>query len=196
LRGAYLLSRRWTYEKLAEKYKVRQQRVIAIITLQEMEQRMRDEGFCDDEMSKVYNECHGETYETGGGERNRVLIPSYPRFEIVDELGPHDDDGVDLLMKKSEEYSEMQEKQMVKEFVTRVKFNAGLVAEGLIRKPRRYTAPRRPKGGFQFVVTTLGKGKGEAFVAEPDGTHRKLNSDEAFFAEQKKPIPRRKAHHA
>lgn len=74
---------RWSVPQIAELFRVRQQRVMAIIALKELEMSKREAGEelfeeLHEDMEHVY-ECYEER---GTFERHVVLLPTKPAFEV------------------------------------------------------------------------------------------------------------------
>lgn len=154
---------------------------------------------------------------TGSGERHIVTVPSYPAYaqadsaavmsrleaavgkpssEITDaDLTPEIAQqvlGVKPHSVVEEELAASEEANLVEEFKRALDFNMGNTGTDISRGNRRHAAPKRPDEGWSLAVTPLGPNAAEAYIAQPDGTRRPLNPDEALLAERKTPRPRRK----
>ena len=181
----------WSVEALATKYRVRLQRVGAILALKKREEAAveANETLYHDIEADV--EAMSGAVDVGSGERHVSDVPTMPRFQLVGAL----ETGRDAKPKKFIEASvlaKQQEKVLVKEFFERMEFNMGERAPGLIRGNRRKHAPPRPEGGYALHVTPLGDEAAEPYIAYKNGTRRPLNEDEAEHARQKTPKRRRR----
>lgn len=212
---------KYSPEKLADIFKIRVQRVLAIIRLKAEEEK---EG---ENLSPFSKEFAGKmeavlkcTETIGSGEKHYVTLPSYPAYVDVkeedviagletvlgkkaEEMQPEDitkDIALKAIGVKSIEDSEdavaaKEEKHLVEEFKMRLDYNLGIIGKSLSRKSRRRSAPVRPKEGWSLVVNPVGKEtkqKHQIYVAMPDGSQRELNEDEKLHVERKTPRPRRK----
>jgi len=181
----------WDVAALASKYRVRQQRVGAILALKRNEEKMVEAGevLYHDLESGV--EAAAGAVDIGSGERHISDVPTMPRFQVVSAF----ERGRDAKPKKFIEATELakqQEKVLVQEFFERLEYNMGVRGPGLIRANRRTHAPRRPKEGYALHVTPLGDKSAEPYIAYKDGTRRPLNEDEREHRRQKTPKPRRR----
>lgn len=183
---------RWTAAALAKKWKVREQRVLAILALKELEAEAEANGeHLDWELEKAAEEWFGPA-SIGTGERHVRVVPRAPKFEVYpdglpDELVPKaaDAEDADALAKK-------EEAMLVAEFKEALDFNLGRTGKSISRKNRFAHPPKRPEGGWSIVFTPLGKTDRKAFVSEPGGAHRDPNADEQLLLDRRKPKPRRK----
>ena len=213
---------KWSVEELAKVYKIRQQRVMAILALKEMEAK---ENLLDDPeanaRAKAYDEKYGNYAMTGSGERHYVNIPSFPNYleldekEVIRKVAEKTGKSVEQIVEEGltpeaafkilglktkeeieEELAVKEEETLIKEFKAALDFNLGKTGTGISRQSLKKSAPRRPSEGWSFVVTPLGnnaKEKNEKpYVAQPDGNIRPLNESEALHIERKTPKPRRR----
>jgi len=206
---------------LAEIFRVREQRVLAILRLKaEAEADPVSKEPKAKEIRKLMEHVLQAKKAIGSGERHIVEIPSYPAYAKVQEkdiisglekvLGKSANDikpeeitrevahkavGIKPVEEIEEEVAARQEKGLVEEFRLKLDYNLGLVATTISRDSRRTKAPTRPKEGWSLVVNPVGKetkAKHQVYVAQPDGSRRELTEDEKFYIERKKPRPRRK----
>ncbi|CAI5522360.1 unnamed protein product [Closterium sp. Naga37s-1] len=105
----------WSVARLAREYRVRQQRVHAILWLKDLEKKMEEEQGkpLDDSIAKEFEKQHG-SYDKAVGERHVKIYPS----EAVDSL-PEGPERVKLLLQESEK----EEMWKLDEFVKRMEFN-------------------------------------------------------------------------
>ncbi|CAI5508501.1 unnamed protein product [Closterium sp. Naga37s-1] len=105
----------WSVARLAREYRVRQQRVHAILWLKNLEKKMEEEQGkpLDDSIAKEFEKQHG-SYDKAVGERHVKIYPS----EAVDSL-PEGPERVKLLLQESEK----EEVWKLDEFVKRMEFN-------------------------------------------------------------------------
>ncbi|CAI5495718.1 unnamed protein product [Closterium sp. Naga37s-1] len=105
----------WSVARLAREYRVRQQRVHAILWLKDLEKKMEEEQGkpLDDSIPKEFEKQHG-SYDKAVGERHVKIYPS----EAVDSL-PEGPERVKLLLQESEK----EEVWKLDEFVKRMEFN-------------------------------------------------------------------------
>ena len=212
-------STKYSVEALAKAFKIRQQRVMAILALKELEAASPDAQ--DPELEELRNRMEGAVWgcheATGSGERHIVTVPSYPAYaeadiqsvmsrleaavgksasEIQDEdLTPEIAQQVLGIKPHSlveEDLAAAEEANLIEEFKRAIEFNMGKAGSTVSRKNRRHAAPKRPEEGWSLAVTPLGPGAGVPYIAQPDGTRRELNIDEALLVERKTPKPRRK----
>lgn len=213
---------KYSVEHLAKTFKIRQQRVMAILALQEIEETYEWKSKEEEEMAEKYRKYMEEEvfqcYETvGADEKHIVDLPSYPTYATVDaetasrrleevlgkpaaeiseeEITPEicrQVIGVKSIEELEEEIAEREEDMMVREFKERLDYNMGKIGKSLQRKKGKRFAPKRPEEGWSLVVTPLGEKKEDHYVAMPDGSKRELNEDEMLLIERKTPKPRRK----
>ncbi|CAI7871018.1 unnamed protein product [Closterium sp. NIES-53] len=156
----------WSVARLAREYRVRQQRVHAILWLKDLEKKMEEEQGkpLDDSIAKEFEKQHG-SYDKAVGERHVKIYPS----EAVDSL-PEGPERVKLLLQESEK----EEVWKLDEFVKRMEFNKKQMADGSVKV--NAMERRRPPNGWTYLVEELGeagrrgRGGGYRFVVEP-GKH-------------------------
>ncbi|KAG0584093.1 hypothetical protein KC19_3G184500 [Ceratodon purpureus] len=177
-----------TIDRLAKEYRIRKQRVHAIVWLKDIEkQEEATQGSPLDKDIEEYFERIDGTYEAADGERHVKIRRTSP---LVKNSAAEDGEGPDW-----DELSAKEDAMMLYDFERRMSFNkkqiAGMVKTNIISR-------RRPPGGWSYLVEELGeqgkRGKrgGKRFVAEPDGTRRGLNELEKEFLKRESLIPRRK----
>ncbi|CAI5485072.1 unnamed protein product [Closterium sp. Yama58-4] len=112
----------WSVARLAREYRVRQQRVHAILWLKDLEKKMEEEQGkpLDDSIAKEFEKQHG-SYDKAVGERHVKIYPS----EAVDSL-PEGPERMKLLLQESEK----EEMWKLDEFVKRMEFNKKQMADG------------------------------------------------------------------
>lgn len=177
-----------TIDRLAKEYRIRKQRVHAIVWLVDIEkQEEATQGSPLDKDIEEYFERIDGTFEAADGERHVKIRRTCP---VVKNLAAEDDEGPDW-----DELSAKEVEMMLYEFERRMSFNkkqiAGMINTDIISR-------RRPSVGWSYLVEELGeqgkRGKrgGKRFVSEPDGTRRGLNELEKEFLKRESLIPRRK----
>ncbi|KAG0598286.1 hypothetical protein M758_12G061200 [Ceratodon purpureus] len=177
-----------TVDRLAKEYRIRKQRVHAIVWLKDIEkQEEAAQGSPLEKDIEEYFERIDGTYEASDGERHVKIRRTSP---LIKNSAAEDGEGPDW-----DELSAKEDEMMLHEFERRMSFNklqiAGMVKTNIISR-------RRPPGGWSYLVEELGeqgkRGKrgGKRFVAEPDGTRRGLNDLEKEFLKRESLIPRRK----
>jgi hypothetical protein len=181
----------WSVDALAAKYRVRKQRVGAILALKRREEEAVKANRTLFHDTEAAMERASGSVDIGTGERHVADVPTMPQFQTVSAF----DHGRDAKPKRFVEASELarkQERVLVREFFERLEYNVGERGQGLRRVSRRASAPPRPEGGYALHVTPLGDTNIEPYVAYKDGTQRPLNDDEAEHARQKTPKRRRR----
>jgi len=181
----------WTVERLAEYYRIRQQRVMAIITLREMREEDAKNGFeLDYGFENYANKETGTNKRRGSGEAHVKAMPSQPRYVFLSE--EEKNDYVDIETRLLQD-SALEEEKLVAEFKERLEFNTFKRGKDLERRVSRHkTAPRRPKEGWTFVVKPLDANGAEPFAVEPSGKRRDLTESEQVFQDRQKGRPRPK----
>ncbi|XP_024361578.1 protein GAMETE CELL DEFECTIVE 1, mitochondrial [Physcomitrium patens] len=177
-----------TIDRLAKEYRIRKQRVHAIIWLKDIEkQEEAAQGSpLDTDIEEYFARIDG-TYEAADGERHVKIRRTSP---TIKNSAAEDGEGPDW-----DELSAKEDEMMLHEFERRMSFNKKQIA-GMIKTD--IVSRRRPPGGWSYLVEELGeKGKrgkrgGKRFVAEPDGSRRGLNELEKEFLKRESLIPRRK----
>ncbi|KAK9829019.1 hypothetical protein WJX72_003438 [[Myrmecia] bisecta] len=177
---AYHKDQKMPSEQLAEMFRVRQQRILAIIALKELEEQARagGEALADDLQEGMEGEggfCPADEV-VGTGERHYKLV--YNADGNVDEAA-------------SNRAAAREEAELVAEFADRLQYNLGKVGGGIVRHSRKAKAPVRPEEGWSLVVRPL-EGGAKPYVAQADGGRRELTHDEQLYLERMKPKPRRK----
>lgn len=211
--------KRYTVDALARAFKVRRQRVLAILALKELEAGDPEAGSEEAEAVRRGMEegVWGCFEPTGSGERHVVTVPSYPAYAQADpskilsrleavvgkpaaEIGEADLTpavaeavlGVLPQGRLEEELAAAEEAAMEGEFKAALDYNMGRTGAGLARAGRKTKARARPEGGWPLLVKPLGGGDEEPYVATPDGEKRELSPDEALEVERQTPRPRRR----
>lgn len=185
----------WTVQKLAQEYRIRQQRVHAILWLKEVERDMEEENGgepLDDSIQKTFDEWHDATVVKAVGERHIKMYPTPQPPELAEEEK----------LKQLFEESDKEEAWKVEEFVKRMTFNKKqysslrLQMDSVVKVNK--LSRRRPAEGWSYLVEELGedakRGKrgGRRFVVQGDGSKRSLNDLEKEFLEREAPRPRRR----
>eukprot|EP00897_Mesotaenium_endlicherianum_P005551 jgi/Mesen1/5023/ME000025S04426 len=177
--------RRYTVEKLARDYKIRQQRVHAIILLKEIEKKWEKEqrNPLDSEIEREVEKNQG-TVMKAAGERHWKM--NFETSQVEDEDASH---------RRLREESDKEELYKVQDFVLRISFNKKQMDDVLkVDKLER----RRPPEGWSYVVEELGSegrrgfGGGKRVIAQPDGTHRALSELDKEFLRRETRKPRRR----
>ena len=184
---------RWlrrTPKKLATRYKIRQQRVMAILALKDIERQWEAKGYnLFDDLAEDIEAGSGVVQE-GVGEKHYVFENPEPSFEVIHDGLP--ESRRPAAAASAQGRAEAQEEMRVAEFAERLAINMGRLAAGLWKPSRARVAPPRPKEGWSLLVTPLGEQRAP-FVATPDGTPRELTQTEAEYQAIRKVKPRRLA---
>lgn len=213
---------RYSAGALAKEFRLREQRVMAILALKEQEAAAKAEGKVPEGAEELRelmeDEIWGCREATGAGERHFVNLPSYPAYKELDTdkvmsrleavLGRPIDEiseedltpevaqsvlGVKSAAQWEEDLAAKEERHLVEEFKAALDFNLGRSGQGISRDSRRTVALTRPEEGWSLVVTPLGKGVGEGpYVATPQGKRRELTGDEQLLVKRKTPKRRRR----
>lgn len=180
--------RGWTAAQLAQHFRIRQQRAAAILALKEREHLTREAGgHLYTDLQDGFDELHSADEIIGSGERNHVVLPSYPNYK---ELTEEDADRLAALLEKrlgkrfddiqledmtpevtqellaaagvskeavEEELAMREEEHAVAEFRQALEFNLGKTGTSLHRDSRKTHPPTRPAEGWSLLVTPLGK---------------------------------------
>ena len=188
---------KYSVKELAKMIKIREQRVMAILALKELEEA--DPYASTQEAEEVRRGIEEGVYQcveaTGSGEKYVVTVPSYPAYAEVDAskvlaklekvLGKRVEEmeegevtrevveevlGIKGQEGLEEELAGKEDAMMIEEFTRALDFHMGRVGAGLVRGNRGTKAPRRPTEGWSLVVTPLGrdKGKGEGEGGEEE----------------------------
>lgn len=213
---------KYTPERLAEIFRIRQQRVLAILRLKEIadkDEQIKSDPIAQQSSTLMQNVLRCDQ-GIGSNEKHHVSLPSFPEYAQIRQedvvpalekaLGKSIEDitteditpelskeilGIKSLEEQEEVVAAREEANLVEEFQRKLDFNLGLIGKTISRESRRTKAPMRPKEGWSLVVTPIGKEsklKHERYIATPDGTQRKLNEDEELYMERKTPRRRRK----
>ncbi|KAK9833661.1 hypothetical protein WJX74_002119 [Apatococcus lobatus] len=182
---------------LAKLFRVRQQRVMAIIALKQMEAEAEESGLLkegeEDELQILMeNEVYDCTESQGVGERNVVTTASYPvqaeDGTVLGDMPEH----LAAMARKDLATAARNEKQLVKEFKYNLAYNTGKLGAGVGRGSRKSQLPKRPKQGWTLVVRRKGrKGIAGSYVAAPDGSQREPNADETLLLMRATPKKRK-----
>lgn len=178
-----------TVDRLAKEYRIRKQRVQAIVWLKDIEKEEEAQAGSplDDEIEQGFERVHG-TYEAADNERHVKIRRTGPMLKKSPEEEEESSSYWD-------EISAKEDSMLLDEFERRMSFNKKQIA-GMFQTEVR--SRRRPPGGWTYVIEELGeegkRGKrgGRRFVSEPDGTHRGLNDIEKEFLKRESGRPRRR----
>ena len=181
----------WTVDALASKYRVRKQRIGAILALKKREEAaVRENETLYHEVEAAMERVTGSV-DVGAGERHVYDAPTMPQFQTVSAF-EHGRSAKPKRFIEAAELAKQQERVLVREFFERLDFNMGEIAPGLRRVRGKGRAPPRPAGGYALHVTPLGDSTLDPYVAYRDGTQRPLNDDERELARQQTPRRRRR----
>jgi hypothetical protein len=181
---------KYSTENLAKTYMVREQRIMAILSLKRREAEWIKNGKeLDYDLEARFEAVFG-TSERGAGEQYYVDVPTYPSFEVL--TAEEANERTPGLKVDPEKLAMREERELVRAFKEKLDYNTGVIGASLKKASRRTHAAKRPKGGFGLLVTPLGKDAPEPYVAEADGTKRPLNDDEEVFRRQRTIKPRRR----
>ena len=183
--------------RLASDFKLRHQRVMAILALKKIQYEAETKGTQPTfpGLTAAFEELHGSA-DIGKDDRHIRIVPSLPKFQVIPQ-GTSPERMKQLLPKffSPEEESMREEKLLVKQFKAALEYNLGIVAPGLNRKGRFKHPGKRPEGGWGLMVIPMvennskkvnkrAKREGwsnvpeKPYVAYPDGTKRDINEDE------------------
>lgn len=175
----------WTVARLAREYRVREQRVHAILWLkgdEKVQEKARGVPL-DKNIEKEFERVYG-AFPKGAGERHW-------RHDFERREGESEEDA----MRRLRDESDREEVMKLDEFVTRFTFNTKQMA-GEVKSSKMER--RRPPEGWSYLVEELGsagvrgKGGGTKSVALPDGTRRRLTELEKDFLRRETRRPRRR----
>lgn len=190
----------FSVEHLAKKFRIRPQRVMAIIALKEMETKAIEEGKITRQESDAINEGIdkelGANYGEGTGERAYPHVATYPKFEYVtpEEAAQQPDDGIDPVEALREKLAAKHEVGAIQEFKDRLDFAMGRVGSSLKRGRRKRREIHAGTGKSTILIKPLGRDqKYEPWVATPDGSTRTITEDEELLLKRKTPKPRKKS---
>ena len=197
---------KWTVERLAEKFGVRQQRVMAILALRRLRAADVAAGRpLNEDFEKAMRAARGSTVAKASGEAHVKAAPSYPKYTIVPE-GP---DGKPLALfsalrqdgkggaaaakkKKGPLTSEAEEAALVREFRANLDYNSQKTGTELLQGSRRRQPATRPSKGWTFVVRYMGEER-EPEAFEPESNKpRALTPSETTLHLRQKSRPRRR----
>jgi hypothetical protein len=200
----------WDVARLAEQYRIRQQRVMAILALKKIQQRhLRDGKPTFPDLEAAFEELHGSE-DRGSGERHFHIVPSLPKFQVVPAHTSEEELAKILPPFVSDaEKAEREERELVRTFRENLRFNLGEDAPSLNRRGRIKKPGKRPEGGYGLMVIPMvnddskkaharARREGRVirperpYVASRDGTRRALNEDEEIMLRRRRSKPRRK----
>ena len=200
----------WDVPRLAEQYKIRQQRVMAILALKKLQQTQLSEGKeTFPHLEAAWEEIHGSE-DRGSGEKHFRIEPELPKFRVVHaNATPEELDMILPKYRSPEAKAEEEERVLVKRFKENLAYNMGEVAPSLNRRGRIRRPHARPVGGWGLMVVpmvdsnskkTHARAKREGwrveadapYVAYPDGTKREANADEKVMFARRRSRPYRK----
>ena len=183
---------RWNVAALAEHFAIRRERVLAILALNRLEKEAIQKGRPHfPELRELARKAYGPGYPKGNGEKHIALVRTYPKYEL---LTPEEAEKIkvpnidDVIAKKSKE----EEDLLVEEFKERLEFNTGVTGKTISRESRFVRAPKRPDGGWNFVVKPLGKNAPPPYVGMPDGSQREPTEDEKLYIKRNTPKARKR----
>jgi len=200
----------WGVPQLAEQYRVRQQRVMAILALKKIQQvHLNAQKQTFPHLEAAWEELHGSE-DRGTGEKHVRIVPELPKFQVVHADTTQEE--LDLILPKfvsSEDRAEKEERVLVRQFKDALAYNMKETAPSLNRTGRLRRPPSRPIGGWGLMVVpmvesnskkTHARAKREGwtvqadapFVAYPDGTKREINDDEKVMFARRRNRPVRK----
>ena len=156
---------KWTPERLAGEFGVRQQRVLAILALRRLREGDAARGReLHEEFEQGMRAAWGPTVPKATGETHVKAAPSYPMYEVVPEGpggealptgggGNHAGGGAAEKPKgKGPLTSEAEEAALVREFRQNLDYNSQKTGADLRQGSRRRQPPARPEGGWTVVV--------------------------------------------
>ncbi|KAJ7275145.1 hypothetical protein O6H91_Y393100 [Diphasiastrum complanatum] len=190
-------------DKLAADYRIRKQRLHAILWLKEIEKKGEEEleHPLEDDIEKDLEELFTPRVSSTvkpldsaiHGEKH-VRVPStYPKYEAKPEGW---EGNIKSEAQMQAQLSAKEEQMLVEEFEQRMNFNKKQIA-GFVRN--HIMSRRRPVDGWSYMVEELGLERkrgtsgGHRFAVEPDGTRRKVNDLEKDFLGREKVRPRRRS---
>ena len=201
----------WDVSRLAEQYKIRQQRVMAILALKKIQQQHLSDTkkTTYPHLEAAWEEIHGSE-DRGTGEKHVRIVPELPRFQVVSAgTTPEELDKILPKYQSPEAKAEKEEVILVKRFKDNLSYNMKETAPSLNRTGRIRRPHKRPVGGWGLMVVPMvesnskktharAKREGwrveadEPYVAYPDGTRREVNDDEKVMFQRRKSRPFRK----
>ena len=200
----------WDVPALAERYRIRQQRVMAILALKQIQHDTVKAGQPTyPHLEAAFEQIHGSEH-VGSGERHVRVVPTLPNFAVV-PAGTPEHELREILPKyqTDEQRAANEEKELVRQFRANLEYNTGAAGPGLNRKGRYKHPSGRPKGGYGLLVVPLADDNGKKararakregrsikppkpYVAYADGTKRDLNEDEEVMMRRRKVMPFRR----
>lgn len=172
--------------RLAEIFRIREQRAMAIIRLKQLEENDRIEAGEQDPVaekaSRVMERALQCAQGMGADEKHHVELPSFPAYaqigsdavipalervlqKSIEDISVEDitaDVAKQVFGTKSLQEMECivaarEERHLVEEFKEKLDYNLGITGQTISRQSRRTKTPRRPKEGWSLVVTPIGK---------------------------------------
>lgn len=200
----------WDVPALAEQYKIRQQRVMAILALKKIQREHETTGKPTfPGLEAAFEEIHGSE-DRGTGEKNHYVVPELPKFQVVPaNTTPEQLKEILPPYYSAEERARRNERELIRKFRDNLAYNTREAAPSLNREGRIRHPGKRPKGGWGLMVIpmvesnstkTRARAKREGwrnkpekpYVAFPDGSRRDVNGDEEVMLRRRKPRPFRK----
>ena len=193
--------------ELAKRFKVSEQRVLAIIALGELRDRYYAENGgdgvappLDESLNVGMQKWFGSVYDEGDGEKHLEMKTSEPRFRIGDMVfGNLALSSKEAAAKTaSNTRSASTPAARLERFRERLDWNMLRTGPTISRKPRSAMNIKRPKEGWSIVVTPMRsvrkaqdtaneKPLTKPYVARRDGTQRELTDDEMLYLRRMKP---------
>ncbi|XP_074287364.1 protein GAMETE CELL DEFECTIVE 1, mitochondrial [Silene latifolia] len=178
----------YTVEKLAEEYRILQQRVEAILWLKEDEEdEAKRRGEPLDDAVELLLDNFPHFFNSHDREYHVATLPYKPDFKVMPE-------GWDGTTKDRDEVhyerSKKEDDALYREFKLRFEFNKMKFKKQV--KVHKYSR-RRPSNGWEFIVEMKrfrgkrGDGRGWKFASLPDGSTRPLNKIEKMYARRETP---------
>lgn len=118
--------------------------------------------------------------EVGSGERHFVSVPTFPKFEEIPLSEAHKYTNTEWSISRvNRMYTAKEDRFQIREFKERLLMNTGKLGATLDFKTDRTRMHRSPpKHDTPIVITSLDKDMVAPYVAQPDGTRRRLTPDE------------------
>jgi len=124
----------WGVPQLAEQYRVRQQRVMAILALKKIQQvHLNAQKQTFPHLEAAWEELHGSE-DRGTGEKHVRIVPELPKFQVVHADTTQEE--LDLILPKfvsSEDRAEKEERVLVRQFKDALAYNMKETAPSLNR---------------------------------------------------------------
>ncbi|KAL4439396.1 hypothetical protein ABPG77_008725 [Micractinium sp. CCAP 211/92] len=121
----------WSAERIAEHFKIRTQRALAILALKEREQAARQAGrTLHTELQEAMDELQGAHEVMGSSERHHVVLPSFPNYR---ELTEEDAEKLAALLEKrlGKRFEDIELEDMTPEVTQELLAAAGMDKEAL-----------------------------------------------------------------